>query len=185
MLWFDQMRGGRLLSPTSFNRIYVPAPPSVKIIALRRYARTFKLNSFVETGTFLGDTTAAVANLFDLCVTIELAPELHAQATKRLSSLGHVSCLLGDSGAVLSRVLSDVRAPTLFWLDAHHSGGMTANAGYDPIFEELRSIYAHFVHGHVILVDDARGHDVGRIIRETPPSYTATVRNDIIRIVPG
>ncbi len=74
--------------------------------------------------------------------------------------------------------------PALFWLDAHHSGGVTANAGYDPIFEELKSIYMHPIKRHVIPVDGARGHAVEGIIREAPPSHKATVRNDIIRIVP-
>ena len=61
---------------------------------------------------------------------------------------------------------------------------MTANAGYDPIFEELKCIYMHSIKRHVIPVDDARGYAVEGIIREAPPSYKATVRNDIIRIVP-
>jgi hypothetical protein len=184
MLWFSDTRGGRVSSPTKFRRIYIPAPPFVKAIALRRYARTFALETFVETGTFFGDTTAAVADLFGRCFTIELSHELHSQAVKRLSGLRNVRCLQGDSGVELSRVLTEIDTPALFWLDAHHSGGVTANAGYDPIFKELKSIYMHSIKTHVILVDDARGHDVERIIREAPPSHKATARNDIIRIMP-
>ncbi len=184
MLWFNETRRGRLSSPAKFRRIYIPAPPFVKVIALRRYARTFALDSFIETGTCFGETTAALAHLFDRCITIELSHELHSQAVKRFSGLRNVRCLQGDSGVVLSRVLAEIDKPALFWLDAHHSGGVTANAGYDPIFEELKCIYMHSIKKHVILVDDARGHAVERIISEAPPSHKATVRNDIIRIVP-
>jgi hypothetical protein len=182
MLWFNQARRGRFISPAKFDRIYVPSAPFVKAIALRRYARTFGLETFVETGTFRGETTAAVADLFQRCFTIELSGELHARAVRRFSDALHVVCLQGDSGVTLSRVLNQIAAPALFWLDAHHSGGDTANAGYDPIFEELASIYRHPVRTHVILVDDARGHDVARIAREAPPSHELMVRNDIVRI---
>jgi hypothetical protein len=102
----------------------------------------------------------------------------------RFSDATHVVCLQGDSGVTLPRVLNEIAAPALFWLDAHHSGGDTANAGYDPISKELTSIYLHSVKTHVILVDDARGHDVARIAREAPPSHEVMVRNDIIRIFP-
>jgi hypothetical protein len=184
MLWFNQARRGRFIPPAKFKRIYVPSAPFVKIIALRRYARTFRLQTFVETGTFLGETTAAVADLFQRCFTIELSDELHARAVRRFSDATHVVCLQGDSGVTLPRVLNEIAAPALFWLDAHHSGGDTANAGYDPISKELTSIYLHSVKTHVILVDDARGHDVARIAREAPSSHEVMVRNDIIRIFP-
>src|SRR5678815_4692666 len=38
---------------------------------------------FVETGTFLGDTTLAMSDVFDHCWTVEIDPALHAQARAR------------------------------------------------------------------------------------------------------
>jgi hypothetical protein len=94
-----------------------------------------------------------------------------------------VSCIHGESGVELPRVLAHVQEPVLFWLDAHPSGGQTADAGFDPILHELDAIYRHPVKRHVILIDDARGHDEA-IWKRVPPHYRAMVRNDIIRIVP-
>jgi hypothetical protein len=156
----------------------------VKVIALRHYARKFGTRIFVETGTFFGDTSAAIADLFERCYTIELSPELHTRAQKRLSHISHLVCLQGDSGTELPRVLEHIKEPALFWLDAHASCGATADAGFDPILKELDAIYRHSVDRHVILVDDARGHDE-MIWRRVPSHYRATVRNDIIRIVPA
>src|SRR5262249_10931676 len=102
--------------------------------------------------------THAVADLFQRCYTIELSPELHRRTQIRPSHLSHVTCIRGERGAELPRILAHVDESALFWLDAHASGGQTADAGFDPILRELDAIYRHPVKRHVILIDDARGH---------------------------
>jgi hypothetical protein len=151
---------------------------------LQHYAGEFGLRTFVETGTFVGDTTAAVARSFDRCFTIELSDDLHARAVKRFSAQPHIVCVHGDSGAAINDILSRIDQPALFWLDAHYSGGITADAGYDPILKELSSIFAHSSNGHVVLVDDARGHQIDAIARHIPEGYFLSIKNDIARIVP-
>jgi len=165
--------------------LFVPPPPAVKVRALRRYAAAFGLTTFVETGTYLGETVAAVADLFERCITIELSPELWRRASAALEPRANVSCLQGDSSDVLPKVLQRIEAPALFWLDAHASGGETVNSGRGPIFDELAAIYAHPIKGHVILIDDARGHQVEAIAASAPATHRAVVRNDIIRITPA
>jgi hypothetical protein len=175
---------GRPMHPRRFACLYIPSTPFVKVIALRHHAKAFNTRVFVETGTCHGDTIDAVADVFQRCYTIELSPELHVQAHKRLAHYPHVACVEGESSTELPRVLQHLDEPALFWLDAHFAGGNTANAGFDPIFKELDSIYRHAVKRHVILIDDARGHDEA-IWNCVPSHYRATVRNDIIRIVPA
>jgi hypothetical protein len=156
----------------------------VKIIALRRYAREHSLVNFVETGTYLGDTTAAVASTFSLCFTVEMSPELHARARERLGKLGNVRCVLGDSALALPGIMRQISEPSLFWLDAHASGGETVNSGKGPLLAELEAIYSGGP-GHVILIDDARGHDVAAIRSFCSSRAQVEVRNDIIRLVPA
>jgi len=163
---------------------FIPPPPAVKVRALRRYAKTFELSIFVETGTFKGVTVAAVADLFDRCITIELSQEFWESASALFADRTNVSCLLGDSGILLPDVLLQIDKPALFWLDAHASGGDTINSGRGPIFDELAAIYAHPIKRHVILIDDARGHQVEAIIATVPSTHRVAVRNDIIRITP-
>jgi hypothetical protein len=175
---------GSVTRPSRFATINLITPPLVKIRALQHYAGEFGLRTFVETGTFVGDTTAAVARSFDRCFTIELSDDLHARAVKRFSAQPHIVCVHGDSGAAINDILSRIDQRALFWLDAHYSGGITADAGYDPILKELSSIFAHSSKGHVVLVDDARGHQIDAIARQIPDGYFLTIKNDIARIVP-
>jgi hypothetical protein len=175
---------GSVARPSRFATINLVTPPLVKIRALQHYARDFGLKTFVETGTFVGDTTAAVAHSFDRCFTIELSGDLHARAVKRFAAQPHVVCVRGDSGAAIGDILHTIDQPALFWLDAHYSGGITADAGYDPILKELSSIFAHSIKSHVVLIDDARGHQIDAIARQIPDGHLLSVKNDIVRIVP-
>jgi hypothetical protein len=175
---------GNLTRPSQFGTINLITFPLVKIRALQHYATEYELRTFVETGTFAGNTTAAIAHLFDRCFTIELSEDLHARAVERFAKQPHIICVRGDSGAVLSDILQRIDRPALFWLDAHHSGGITADAGYDPILKELSSIFAHPIKGHVILIDDARGHQIPPIVQQIPAGYSTSIKNDIVRIVP-
>jgi hypothetical protein len=156
----------------------------VKVLAIRRYARSYGLRSFVETGTYLGDTVAGVLDQFDDCVTIELSPDLHDRARARFAAAPQVTCLHGDSGALIAGVISRLDRPALFWLDAHDSGGATASAGYDPIAKEIEAIYADRGRPHVVLIDDANGHAVDAIRAAVPAGHTVSIRNDMIRITP-
>jgi hypothetical protein len=183
VIWSRQLRNFE--RPGRRRPLYVPPPPSAKHAAIRRYGRDHHLRTFVETGTYLGDTTAAVADDFAECITIELSPALHAQAASRFSEKSHVTCLLGDSASVLRAAIRQIKTPALFWLDAHNSGGTTADSGQDPIVEELKAIYQNDDVNHVVLIDDARGHDIDGLARWIPGDASVSVRNDIVRIIPG
>ena len=175
---------GRPAGPGRFECLYLPGTAFVKLVALRRHARVFGPRLFVETGTCRGDTTVAVADLFERCYTIELSPEFCAEARKRLAPFAHVTCIEGESSVELPKVLQKIAEPALFWLDAHPTGSHAADAGFDPLFRELDAIYAHPVKRHVILVDDASGREE-MVMRGAPVHYRASVRNNIIRIVPA
>jgi hypothetical protein len=169
--------------PVPARRIYLPSPPIAKIGAVRWHARHFGLRTFVETGTYHGDTTAAVADVFDRCITIELSQPLHEASRARFAAVDKVECLRGDSGVLMREVVDRLSEPALFWLDAHHSGGVTADGGSDPICAELSAILGADQPGHVVLIDDARGHAI-EVIRAMARRHVLTVRNDIIRLLP-
>ena len=128
-------------------------PPADLILALQRQLR---LEDFVETGTYRGDTAAWAAEHFARVATIELSPEYHAAATARFRALPHVRVLLGDSGAMLRKVAAELAGPAVFWLDAHWSGLDTAGRETEcPLLAELAVLNAAPV-THTLLVDDAR-----------------------------
>lgn len=113
---------------------------------------------FVETGTFQGDSVAAVRRYFRELHTCELSPELHAAASRRFAGDPSVHCHLGSSPERL-RALTGVHAdrPVMYWLDAHwcsadHTAGQESQC---PLLEELDAI-APLHPESVVWIDDAR-----------------------------
>ena len=52
---------------------------------------------FVETGTFLGETTLAMSGIFDRCWTVEIDKSLYEQALRRFDGHKNITALHGDS----------------------------------------------------------------------------------------
>ena len=133
------------------------APHVLKRRLISSRAQEYKTTVFVETGTLFGDMTRAQRKRFHKLYSIELDDYLHRRAKKRFRNCTRIKLLQGDSGEVIKRVLTEITEPTLFWLDAHYSDGITAHGDENtPIFKEIESILKHKLKEHVILVDDAR-----------------------------
>jgi hypothetical protein len=165
----------------------------VKHATLREYGRRFGLRLLVETGTYVGDTVAALHDVFDRIVSVELDEALFQAAQRRFAGLDHVELVHGDSGDVMPAIVAGIDGPALFWLDGHYSAGITARGREDtPIIRELEAIFADREVGHVILVDDARcftGQDgwpsvaeLAERVRAHDPELVFEVDADIIRI---
>jgi hypothetical protein len=172
-----------------------PAPHLVKEYAVIEYAKRYGTRTFVETGVLFGEMLIAVRPYFDTLYGIELEPSLCAQARQRLANRAEIRIIEGDSGVELSALLPELTQPSLFWLDGHYSGGITAKGEIEtPISSELDAILAHPVRGHVILIDDARcfngTNDYPRLdaleilVRERRPDLHWEVSHDMIRILP-
>jgi len=174
-----------------------PAPPphAFKRDLVGRVADQFAYKVFIETGTFHGDMTSAVARRFERVISIELDDQLFHLALRRFRRWPNVHLFHGDSAIALPRVLASIFEPCVFWLDAHYSGVCTARAATDtPILSELRAILAHKAQGHVILIDDARCFDgthdypseqhIRALVARQASSYAVTISNDVIQIRP-
>jgi hypothetical protein len=105
-----------------------------------------------------------------------------------------VRVLEGDSADLLPGLLAGLREPALFWLDGHYSGGLTGRGPTDtPLMRELEAIRQCGIHGHVILIDDARCLGTGdypatievkRALLRIDPLYRVEVAEDIVRCEP-
>lgn len=170
-----------------------PTPPAIKHATIRGYAKRFKLDVLIETGTYLGDTIAATQNSFSEIYSIELSPELHKQAQKRFRNHPKIHLLQGDSGRSLRAILASVTRPALFWLDAHYSEGITARGTIDtPIVQELETILLTAGPRSVVLIDDARMFngtnsyptvvDLQEQVNKKAPNWVMEIKDDIIRL---
>ena len=173
----------------------VPPPHLIKQQIVRAYGSTFGVRTLVETGTYLGDMMAAIRPDFDRLISIELSTELAERARARFKKYPKIKIVQGDSGERLQEILEGISERTLFWLDGHYSGGFTAKAALDtPVVNELKTIFAHPVKDHVILIDDARlfnGTDdyptldeLTTLVHSYRPNYEVSVRHDAIRAHP-
>ena len=121
---------------------------------LQELATIFNLDTFIETGTFYGDTTAAAANIFNHIHTIELSPQLYQQAIKRFKETRNISVHQGDSAEELKKIVPAITGSILFWLDSHYCKGGTKAESNTPILQELAAIKFSGITDAVILIDD-------------------------------
>ncbi|MBW2558590.1 MAG: hypothetical protein JRD69_07155 [Deltaproteobacteria bacterium] len=171
----------------------IPVPDIIKQRTIKEYAKIFSVETFIETGTYLGDMVNAVRDTFNKVYSIELDTTLYEQAKKKFSRYHNISIFHGDSSKVLPVILADINEPCLFWLDGHYSGGITAKGDFNtPIMQELNCVLDHFIEEHVILIDDARefnGHndyptleELKKRILKKYPDWKFDIKDDIIRI---
>ena len=178
-----------------FNWPPQACPLLLKQSIIAEYGRKWNIGNLIETGTFEGTMTDAQKENFRCIVTIELDALLYESAKQRFKNDAHIHVLHGDSGVMLVEALRLVDGATLFWLDAHYSGGVTAKAELEtPILKELSIIANRGNCGDVILIDDARlfgwRSDYPRLtkirqfVKTHLPDYKVSVESDLIRIVP-
>ena len=174
-----------------------PLPPLLKRAFLRGIARDEGVHTFVETGTYLGDTTWHFRHDFETIHSIEVEPYLHAQAARRFRTLGHITIHRGDSTDVLPAIIASLREKTLYWLDGHYSGGITGTGdSHCPVYAELESIFTLSQAPFVIVIDDARCFGADRtypriddvlacVARLSEQRAAVCVENDMIVIQPS
>lgn len=128
-------------------------PPEELVIKLREF---FKVDCFVETGTYMGGTAIWASQRFAKVVTIENSPEIYKSTSERLSHIKNIEFLFGHTSVRLDEIVAKLQAPAIFWLDAHWSGGLTYGKTDEcPILTELE-ITNRSDFPHCILIDDAR-----------------------------
>ncbi len=159
--------------------------------------------TFIETGTFLGETIDFFKNKFAKLYSIELSEELAGKAIKRFAAEKHISIVQGNSSVQLGNILTEVKTPCVFWLDGHYSSEFWVGDEYivtakgnkaTPILQELLVVSNHFIKNHIILIDDARlfigKHDypaiskLKSVVAKKFPQHRFEIKKDIIRILP-
>jgi hypothetical protein len=170
-----------------------PAPPHLKSRIVRDYAVRNGIETFVETGTYRGDTLAVVSKRVPRSVSVELDPHLAARARRRFARHPEIEIVEGDSAVRLPEIVAKLDRPALFWLDGHYSSGVTALGDkYSPIEEEIHAVLGERRPDHIVLVDDARlfvgdgEYPSLSAVRESVaslrPGWSFAVVDDIIRI---
>lgn len=137
-----------------------PSPAEIKRAALLRLGG--KNATWVETGTFMGDTAALLAKESKGVYTIEPEKTLFELAAARFTGTPHVHVIHGLSESVFPTLLPKLTGHVNFWLDGHYSGGVTHQGPTDcPVRDELLNIENNLSRydSVAVLIDDIRCFD--------------------------
>jgi len=175
---------------------------STNIISLMdAMQQAYQIDTFVETGTYKGDTAVWAAKRYQQVITCEASFEIFNLAQKRLARYTNIEHHSGHSLETLKQVLPNLADPVLYWIDSHWSAEQTYGENDEcPLLDELQIILTHSSESF-IFVDDARyfssppppPHDpsawpnlqeIFEIVTNLADTYL-TLYNDCIVIVPS
>lgn len=168
-----------------------PETVAARIRAIRSFAAQYQTPIFVETGTHLGDTTWGVRDSFKELYTIEIEPSFAAFARKRFKHEPRITVLEGDSAAALKKLVPTLTERSLFFLDAHFSGGISGKGDLNtPLRGEFSAIASSVIKDHIIMVDDASEYtgendypaqeEVFSQLKAINPKYTVYIKDNFI-----
>jgi len=135
------------------------APNFIKKKILRKFGHTGA--DWIETGTYLGQTTKFLSKYYPNVVSIEPVLDFYQFTRDRFANRKNVKIVNGYSEDVLKSILDDQHGQLNIFLDGHYSGGLTAlNNGGCPLIKELRIVHqwlqASSENDPVIFIDDWR-----------------------------
>ncbi len=131
---------------------------SIDIDLVRALTEVFPFTTFVETGTFEGDTVRAVRGLFPEIHTIELSETLYTGAAEAFRHTEGIHVWQGRSADQLRKLRQMLKGrQVLYWLDAHWcvAEGTAGQGSECPLLDELDAIEC-LGGADVVLIDDAR-----------------------------
>lgn len=127
--------------------------------------RDYQIDTVIETGTFLGATTAGFSLLFNEVHTIEIIPDTYNAAKFNLAKFENIKCYQGSSPIVLREILPTLKGKRiLFYLDAHWES-------YWPLLDEILEIAKTHENNCIIVIDDFKVPGRGDIPYDTLGPY--------------
>jgi hypothetical protein len=153
-----------LAIPTAFKWFRAksrgPAPHFVKMNFL---CLAKGVDLWIETGTYLGQTTRKLSTMGDRVISIEPSLEFSNNARSRLSTFNNIQIINALSEDVLEETLANVFSSKedriAFWLDGHFSEGNTFQGPVETPIESELEIISSYLTKFVeiwVFVDDFR-----------------------------
>jgi hypothetical protein len=103
-------------------------------------SRGIKGAGWIESGTYLGETSYLLSRSYPFVKTIEPDKRLHGFCLKYYSKVPNIEFIEGLSEVHFEKFLRDGASTLNFWLDGHFSEGLTHNSGQSSFFTEMESI---------------------------------------------
>jgi len=128
---------------------------------------TYPIDTFVESGTYLGQTAQHAARIFPQVETVEIYEEFYHKAQELLSQYNNVTIHHDSTINIFPQIISKLtkhKKNTLFWLDGHFMTSMSQDetaenflpSDFTPVEKELEIIKESNLKQSIILIDDIR-----------------------------
>ena len=101
--------------PYFVRRKFIWNESNYKYSLIKKIGTYYKVNQFVETGTYLGDTSAALSSSFKKIYTVELNRELFKKTSKRLKKFKNIFCYNLSSDIFLKKIISKIKVKSIFF----------------------------------------------------------------------
>ena len=141
--------------PYYIRRTFIWNETNYKYGLINNIRKHYNIKYFIETGTYLGDTSLALANKFEKIFTVELNKKLFISSSQRLKKFKNVNCFNSSSELFLKKIISKIIKQSIFFLDAHYSGpGTSKSKNNFSCLKELEIIKKSKIKNHIIIIDD-------------------------------
>ena len=150
----------RLLGYWFWKRSNYAPPSPYKIKNSILFNNSIKNCPWIETGTYLGETTKFLGKNFPLVITFEPSRLHYLYVSKRFKNKDNIKVINSTSQDGLERVISEIGGNVNFYLDGHASGdGTFQSSQITPIRDELAIIERNLSKFSKVFVaiDDVRG----------------------------
>jgi hypothetical protein len=156
------------------KKYHGPTPDFVKQTVILNY----HAEAWIETGTYMGETTKLLAKHSRHVTTIEADKNLYDRGKEKLRS-HNIEVLFGNSAELIENaIIKYLKAGFCnlnFFLDGHYSGPGTSNLyGETPILQELEIIKRYlkkFKSCHILIDDFSAFKNIILINNEITPNY--------------
>lgn len=116
------------------------------------------IKAAVETGTYKGESSKVLSKFFSEVHTIEIQKKLFIEAQINNQDSRNIHYYLGDSVSKLPEIISKLKGPALFFIDAHISGSDSSwnQKNLVPLFQELDVVLSTSKYNNIFIFDDVR-----------------------------
>jgi hypothetical protein len=118
------------------------------------------IKNFVESGTYLAESTIMASKCFENVYTIEIEEDLYNKSKQKAADkdITNIKFYLGDSTKLLKEIVPKVVDGACFFIDAHLSGEDSNWNGKQrvPLYQELQIILSHKMKPSIFIFDDVR-----------------------------
>ena len=135
----------------------IPSTPEVKRNVLKRHSLPGA--KWLETGTYLGETSYYLSKFSNSVTTIEPSEFLFKRAKEKYNYVKNIDFVFGTSEERFEEIIMSLQGDLNIFLDGHYSEGLTFKSNKDcPLLVELESLVRNLRNFNKIhlFIDDVR-----------------------------